>query len=62
MRAAMPFFGNITGSNGEMTNTLRLLAQAVMIEPRLFVALIGLGIVTIIAATMGASILEGPRV
>lgn len=41
-------------------NTLRTIALAAMIERRLVVALVGLGIVTIIAVTMGASIIEGP--
>lgn len=40
-------------------NTLRQMAQAVMIEPRLFVALIGFALVVIIAATMAASVMEG---
>jgi len=44
-----------------MTRTLSLIARAAIIERRLVVGLIGLGIVTIIAATMGASILEGPQ-
>ena len=43
-------------------NYLRLLAQVAIIERRLIAALVGFGIVIIIAAMMVASVMEGPLV
>jgi len=41
---------------------LRQIALAIAQEPRLVAALVGLALVAIIAALMGASVMEGARV
>lgn len=40
---------------------LRQIALAITIEPRLVAALVALALVTIIAALMGASVMEGMK-